>query len=207
MAYSIQELIKTIDPTRTVLFFGAGSSVPSGAPSAADLAQAIRLKFEIQNQALGLADVASLAEKKTNRKQLVAFVRSNFLRLHVTGGLSTLPLYEWKSIYTTNYDKLIEEAYDKSRLTILREANELAQASIARYNPNRTVHVANCEVALAWFELTDDFSLFVEAVQNFKQAEQKFADPEMTSAIRRIERKASAVQSAHERHRVAQPTL
>lgn len=402
MPYSIQDLIKAIDPTKTVLFFGAGSSIPSGAPSAINLAQAIRLKFGVENETLGLADVASLAEKKASRKDLVEFVRFKFRGLHVTGGMSMfvclknifatekfddiivrefngveekyreiyrvvaamehagirvhrqlvirllqVPANEIKSILqhleelVIEYDvaprdaiygwrvrhpviagiiskykfskadelsKLFERVIDsispvypievrtlveicnvetgipsigdkreqnrllrkmismapgervprhrlirnlidlgefdeaetevklfrkdlgkdgplaryeidlltaraketpglleEDRLTILRQAIDLAQASIGRYNANRTVHIAHCEVALAWFELTDDFSAFADAVEKFKQAEAKFVDPEMTAAIRRIERKASTVQSNQERQKTKQP--
>ncbi len=44
---------------------------------------------------------------------MIVEVRTLFKNLKPTAGLLNLPLYDWKSIYTTNYDDLIEQAYRK----------------------------------------------------------------------------------------------
>lgn len=42
---------------------------------------------------------------------MITEVRTLFKNLRPTSGLLNLPLYDWKSIYTTNYDDLVEQAY------------------------------------------------------------------------------------------------
>lgn len=113
MSISLESLIESIDPSKTVLFFGAGSSIPSGAPSVSNLITEIGEKFNIETEGYTLAEVASLAEDKTSRKKLISTIRPMFEKQRVTGSLLNLPLYLWKNIYTTNYDTFIEQAYAK----------------------------------------------------------------------------------------------
>jgi hypothetical protein len=47
MSIELSEMIEGIDPSSTVLFFGAGSSIPSGAPSVDKVIASVSLKFNI----------------------------------------------------------------------------------------------------------------------------------------------------------------
>lgn len=114
MPISLQELVDEIIPERTVLIFGAGASIPSGAPSVAKLIEVISKDFHIDPEGLTLAEISGLAERKRNRRDLIESVRSTFKGLRPKGSILNLPLYEWKSLYTTNYDELVEESYEKS---------------------------------------------------------------------------------------------
>lgn len=111
MVIEIDRLVQNLDPTRTVLFFGAGSSIPSGSPSAQTLSDAIATRFAIEKNGYSLAEVSELAELSTDRSELIKFVRTQFPRPNPTGGLLNIPLYAWRGIYTTNYDELLERAY------------------------------------------------------------------------------------------------
>jgi len=115
VSIDLKELAKRVAPQETVLFLGAGASVPSGAPTAADLAEAISTEFEIDLSDYSLSEIASIASEKNSRKSVVDFVNSKIDRLHPTLGLRTIPLFDWRRIYTTNYDKLIERAYRDSQ--------------------------------------------------------------------------------------------
>ncbi len=44
---------------------------------------------------------------------MIEALRSLFQKARPTGGLLNVPLYGWKSIYTTNYDTLIEQSYTR----------------------------------------------------------------------------------------------
>ncbi len=44
---------------------------------------------------------------------MITEVRSLFKNLKPTAGLLNLPIYDWKSIYTTNYDDLIEQTFKR----------------------------------------------------------------------------------------------
>lgn len=113
MSISLSTMIDGINPNNTVLFFGSGSSIPSGAPSVAKVIEKIGRDMAIETNGYSLTEISSLAEVKKSRKELVSCLRSMFNRIHVTGALLNLPLYNWKNIYTTNYDKLVEQAYEK----------------------------------------------------------------------------------------------
>ncbi len=114
MPIDLTVLCRSVSPEETVLLFGAGSSFPSGAPIGKKLAELLAEKFKIaSDSSLSLPEIASLSEKAHSRKELVAYLRSIFNPLAPTGGLMNLPNYDWKSIYTTNYDTLIEQVYKK----------------------------------------------------------------------------------------------
>ncbi|WP_350599204.1 SIR2 family protein [Pseudomonas sp. 65/3-MNA-CIBAN-0223] len=113
MSISLAELANRIKPENTVLFFGAGSSIPSGAPSVKVLIERLSKGFNIEADGYSLSELASLAEQKDSRKEMITLLRKSFDKLVPTGSLLNLPLYNWRNIYTTNYDNLIEQAYSR----------------------------------------------------------------------------------------------
>ncbi|WP_186056167.1 SIR2 family protein [Burkholderia gladioli] len=114
MPIAIQELIDQIQPEKTVLIFGAGASVPSNAPSVGALIEAISSEFAIEADGLSLSEISMLAENKRNRGDLIRLIRRKFHGLKAKGSLLNLPNHAWKGIYTTNYDELIENAYERA---------------------------------------------------------------------------------------------
>jgi hypothetical protein len=113
MSIKLSEMIEGIEPSKTVLFFGSGSSIPSGAPSVGRIVEQVSRDFNIDVEGYSLTEITGIAEEKKSRSKLIACLRGMFNKIRVTGALLNLPLYDWKNIYTTNYDKLIEQAYAK----------------------------------------------------------------------------------------------
>jgi len=114
MPINIAELVSGLKPDRTILLFGAGSSVPSNAPSVQDLQRHLETVFGVPAQGYNLAEQAAIIEQQTrDRARLIHEVRSKFKGKRPTGALLNLPLYDWKSIFTTNYDNLIETTYQR----------------------------------------------------------------------------------------------
>jgi hypothetical protein len=113
MSITLSELVNRISPIKTVLFFGAGSSLPSGAPSVDKIVTVVSNLHKIDPDGFSLSEITSIAEHKSSRSELVATLRGLFRNLSATGAILNLPLYKWKNIYTTNYDNLIEQAYEK----------------------------------------------------------------------------------------------
>lgn len=111
MPISIQQLVDEIVPEKTVLLFGAGASIPSDAPSVQHLINRIDSEFKVLGENLTLAEIAGLAERKRNRADLIRCLRAEFKGVHPKGAILNLALYGWKSIFTTNYDEIVEEAY------------------------------------------------------------------------------------------------
>jgi hypothetical protein len=110
MALSLEQFVATLVPERTVLLFGAGASVPSGAPIAGDLVRNLATTFGLQ-QTYSLSEIAGLIEIQHSRTVLIQALRSSLARIVPTRGLLNLPLHQWKGLFTTNYDQLIEAAY------------------------------------------------------------------------------------------------
>jgi SIR2-like domain len=118
MVENVQSVINRIQPERTVLLFGAGSSIPSRAPTSQALIDFFANRFALPRTGFSLSEIASLAETRVGRRTLVDALREQFKSLKPTGGLLNLPLYNWKSLFTTNYDDLIEQCYGRRGMPI-----------------------------------------------------------------------------------------
>jgi hypothetical protein len=110
--YDVSALAASIDPPSTLLFLGAGSSLPSHAPSSEKIIEHLSQAFHQPAIGFSLAELVELLIQKTGgRKAVINAVRELFVDLRPTAGLLNVPLYDWKALYTTNYDELIEDAY------------------------------------------------------------------------------------------------
>lgn len=115
MTIDISILARQIVPEETAIVLGAGASIPSGAPSGDELRNSLGQEFQIDNYAnFSLSDLASLIEGRRDRSSLIQALRRRIANLQPTGGLLSLPLYPWASIFTTNYDDLLEKAFSRS---------------------------------------------------------------------------------------------
>ncbi len=114
MAIDLTILARQITPEETVLVLGAGVSIPSGAPTGNELRDELGAHFSIDGyEVFGLADLATIVEDRTNRYSLVSFIRKRIKNLQPTGGLLSLPIFDWAGIFSTNYDDLIEKAFKR----------------------------------------------------------------------------------------------
>lgn len=111
MPITVKQLVSDLNTEKTVLLFGAGSSIPSGAPSVTKIIDHFATVFGIDAGQYSLSEIASLVEHKANRKRMIVELRKLCGALHPQGGLRNLAIYDWKSIYTTNYDDLVEQTY------------------------------------------------------------------------------------------------
>ncbi len=99
MSISLSDMVGRIDPINTVLFFGAGSSIPSGAPSVQKIMERVGGIFRINSDEYSLSEITGIAEEKASRSELIKALRPMFEHLNVTGALLNLPLYNWKNIW------------------------------------------------------------------------------------------------------------
>lgn len=112
----LKELIARIKGGDVVLFLGAGASIRSQAPSGAELIQKIKKKFpDAESESNNFLDVCQEVADTPGygRPTLEKFIRNEFYGLKP--GESThkkLPLHQWPAIFTTNYDDLVEKAYE-----------------------------------------------------------------------------------------------
>lgn len=116
MPIDIETLCRQTEPKKTVLLFGAGSSCPSGGMTGRDLSEYLIKQFSDYKigSGLTLSEVGTLIETKINRKELIKALQKALKPLKPTGAILNLPLFQWRAIYTTNFDTIIEQSYDKS---------------------------------------------------------------------------------------------
>ncbi|WP_437997816.1 SIR2 family protein [Sorangium sp. So ce185] len=120
---SLDELVEALKAERTVLFLGAGASVPSGAPTGVQLARHLQQTLaKGESISDDLMELSGILERRYGREPLVHEVREKLKNLQPTGGLLAIPEYNWARIYTTNFDRLIESAYKRcnKRLVVIR---------------------------------------------------------------------------------------
>jgi len=114
MPVEMSVLTRSIDPRKTVLLFGAGASIPSGAPSVSRLQEKFEEKFSVPREGYTLSEQTGIIENQTkDRKSLIKELQSMLVTCSPTGAILNLPLYEWKGIYTTNYDTIIEKSFQR----------------------------------------------------------------------------------------------
>lgn len=109
---SLSQLASELKPERTVLFLGAGASIPSGAPSGVQLIALVRAHLGDPTEKVStFAEECSLLEMQHGRDALVEAIRTPLQSLTPHGGIELIPRFKWRSIYTTNFDLLVEHAY------------------------------------------------------------------------------------------------
>lgn len=111
MPFPLESLSKQIRPENTVLLFGSGATIPSGAPSVAEIMSDLSKELGEPTSNYTFAEYCSLFEIRKGRRDLVSIVRRRIMQLRPTGGLLNLPNSQWRSIFTTNYDDLIEKCF------------------------------------------------------------------------------------------------
>lgn len=114
MPINVDEFLSRLRPSQCVLLFGSGSSIPSHAPSVDDLQRHFEGAFGVAANGYTLAEQTGIIENQLkDRAPLIASLRAAFKGVVPTGAILNLPLYEWRSIFTTNYDHLIESTYNR----------------------------------------------------------------------------------------------
>lgn len=113
MIVEIASLIGKIEPSKTVLILGSGSSIPSGGKSGNQLAEILAERFNLSGCGYSLTEVSQIISDRDGRPHLIKALREFLSKLQPTGGMLNIPLYDWNGIYTTNYDQIIERAYER----------------------------------------------------------------------------------------------
>ena len=120
MPISLELLCSILKPANTALLLGAGASVPSGAPSGPQLAQRLwRDVAKNEPQSEDLIETAGILERRFSRRPIIEALITALKKLQPTGGLLGLPKFGWHSIFTTNFDQLMEAAYKSSGVPLI----------------------------------------------------------------------------------------
>jgi hypothetical protein len=120
MPTTLAALCKQLDLSKTSVVLGAGSSIPSGAPSAKELAH--RLWRDIaQSEPLSddLTESASLLERRFGRRKIIDFIIGVLNKLSPSGGVEAFPALGITRLYTTNFDRIIEKSYQRAKSSLV----------------------------------------------------------------------------------------
>lgn len=113
------ELAGSLKPDRTVLLLGAGSSLSSGGPLSIDLCRLLEAEFCSGVQTSDdLAELASILELRHPRLAIVQVLQKRLVPLSPDASLRSLVKFGWPTIYTTNYDQLVEKACAAERVDL-----------------------------------------------------------------------------------------
>jgi hypothetical protein len=81
---------------------------------------------------------------------------------------------------------------EEDRMVILEQARVLAAAASDRYDGNKYVLGAYCEVGVHAFKLSGSHKVFDEAMKVLRKAESRLGDPDIIKMVIRFERRLSA---------------
>lgn len=119
MTDRLETIARAVDPRRTTLLLGAGAAYSSGAPLGTELCRYLETKLgDGQRISDDLTELASILEHRTSRRALAEAIVQRLASLEPDGGLIALTHYPWLSIYTTNYDRLVEKAYASRKVPL-----------------------------------------------------------------------------------------
>ena len=142
MPTPIENFVKQFQPENTVLLFGAGASIPSGAPSVSEIILHLAKTLNEPTEGYSFSDYSSLFEMRFGRKELISRIRDLFVGLQPTGGMSNISDYKRRCIFTTNYDDLIEKCYLKKdkKMRIFSSNFDFGGASNPLETPLMKIH-------------------------------------------------------------------
>ena len=115
-------LITAVKEQRTVLFLGAGASSHAKHPCGNKIPQSDELRDLICEKFLGgalkhksLNAVADMAVNETNLVEFQTYIRELFYQYNPADFHLLIPKFQWRAIVTTNYDLIVERAYEKAQ--------------------------------------------------------------------------------------------
>ena len=113
-------LMEKIQIGETVLFLGAGAARGAKSPSGATALTGFELRDRLSDKFLGgklkeksLVQVADYAKYDAGLSEVQSFIGSLFMDLEPADFHLLIPTFRWLAIITTNYDLVIEKAYER----------------------------------------------------------------------------------------------
>jgi tetratricopeptide (TPR) repeat protein len=167
-------LTAAVEAGRCVLFVGAGvgghAVDPAGqpAPDGEALARDIANHFGIDAETFELPTISRVAELRTSRADLERFLAERLAGLEPDDALQWLYALPWRAIFTTNYDSVIERAFELNPKPIRSPVVISASADMQAFDPRLDVPIYHLH---GWLDsdakrrilITDeDYALFHE---------------------------------------------
>jgi hypothetical protein len=117
----VSPILRKVAEGKVVLFLGSGinkgcvDSKGRDAPLGNELALLIKEKFFPDEEVpTDLPTICACAEVRESRRILERFIYDTLIDYKPSGSvLKQIPNFQWRRIYTTNFDRLLEQAYDE----------------------------------------------------------------------------------------------
>ncbi len=134
------ELVHRITIGEVILFIGAGYSISAGGPSGKELSKHLLTKHpDIDPMSNDLLDICqAIEESPKGRDSLVRTMRDKLSKLTANESHLTLSSYYWPVIFTTNYDRVIENAYQGNPRSAHLRVRYLKTPTIIKPNKSET---------------------------------------------------------------------
>lgn len=124
---NIHKLMKYVRKGQVVPFLGAGFSFASGAPRVSDIVAALLdyggedFQIDLSKNHVSLRNLSQEFVQKFSRNELIEILSQLFnFPIKDTSAQNLLAkISHFRTIYTTNYDTLIESAYPKEERTVI----------------------------------------------------------------------------------------
>ncbi len=104
---------------KAILFLGAGAAYDAATSQGPKSISGNQLRDLLSDEFLGgeqkdksLVQVADYAKYQAGLNEVQTFIRNQFDPLQPTDFHKLIPLFKWHSIFTTNYDLIVERSYD-----------------------------------------------------------------------------------------------
>lgn len=115
-------LLQAIENGTAILFLGAGASMGAEHPNSHKTPSGETLRDEISDKFLGgalkskgLAEISALAANETNLLDVQLFIKERFQDFSPAEFHKIIPTFRWHAIVSTNYDLIIERAYQDTK--------------------------------------------------------------------------------------------
>ena len=136
----LERLIRRVRRNKVTLFIGSGFSIKAGAPSVSELISKLiedgDLTYDTTPKDLSLRDVASDFVEKEGRHELMRCLvkHFSFTPTDTTDHVLLASIPHFKTIFTTNYDSLIEDAFSKGQCVVLTASQACSNSDCAPVN-------------------------------------------------------------------------
>ena len=136
----LERLIRRVRRNKVTLFIGSGFSIKAGAPSVSELISKLiedgDLTYDTTPKDLSLRDVASDFVEKEGRHELLRCLvkHFSFTPTDTTDHVLLASIPHFKTIFTTNYDSLIEDAFSKGQCVVLTASQACSNSDCAPVN-------------------------------------------------------------------------
>lgn len=147
-------LRNALETGSAVLFVGAGVGSHAyrdglSAPDAAALAIELASAFDIDaGPETELSKVAQVVELRKGRAELEAFLSERLANLEPDETLQWLFSLTWRAVFTTNYDRVIERAYELIQAPTQTPVPMSVSANLVNFNPGFEVPIYHLHGAL-----------------------------------------------------------